>query len=612
MSKPKVTKNMRRRAQAKIKKAEQLTDNKKAASATPESSSRDATPAPAPTDIENGSRATFGVPPAGLNDAPMPDAPPAGADEPTAEPINFYDDITDDDINAFDPLMEQNYGDVLRKMGYTTRENPASKPANKPEVMEQEEFIPEEDDDDVLAGKLKKPPKKERKKMSVAQLKSSVKHPELVEWTDTYAKDPIFLVNVKSQKNVVPVPAHWSQKREYLSSKRGIEKPPFQLPKFIVDTGIVGMRDAVLEKQAEASLKQKQRERVQPKMGKLDVDYQKLYEAFFKYQTKPPLTRFGEVYYEGKEWEVDPKHLRPGVLSEDVKEALNIPPSAPPPWLVNMQRFGPPPSYPALKISGLNAPIPPGAIWGFHAGGYGRPPLDEHGHPLYGGDVFGVLQAEEKKKPIGEPVERKLWGELEPAAEPEEESDEDEDEEMDEDEEQVAEEKAPADVAGPGTASVDTTQIGEMDFVGGQFMVGKDQDDEDEDDELVAPRQAGIVLKERAIHATGLFGGEKAYVLPGGKKARDIPVLGQEDKNKKRKAGDVDVAVDIDALERENKLSKEEIRKQYEAQTKDKHNPWGNNAIDQDELTAMIGAAAKKAEKADAARKRFKADEKKR
>ena len=30
----------------------------------------------------------------------------------------------------------------------------------------------------------------------------------------------------------------------------------------------------------------------------------------------------------------------------------------PPPWLVAMQRYGPPPSYPSLKIPGLNAPIP--------------------------------------------------------------------------------------------------------------------------------------------------------------------------------------------------------------------------------------------------------------
>jgi splicing factor 3B subunit 2 len=95
-----------------------------------------------------------------------------------------------------------------------------------------------------------------------------------------------------------------------LSSKRGIEKPPFRLPKFIADTGIAEMRDAALEKQAEQTLKQKQRERIQPKMGRLDIDYTKLYNAFFKFQTKPELTRFGEVYYEGKEFETNLKHLR--------------------------------------------------------------------------------------------------------------------------------------------------------------------------------------------------------------------------------------------------------------------------------------------------------------
>ena len=30
----------------------------------------------------------------------------------------------------------------------------------------------------------------------------------------------------------------------------------------------------------------------------------------------------------------------------------------PPPWLIAMQRYGPPPSYPNLKIPGLNAAIP--------------------------------------------------------------------------------------------------------------------------------------------------------------------------------------------------------------------------------------------------------------
>ena len=30
------------------------------------------------------------------------------------------------------------------------------------------------------------------------------------------------------------------------------------------------------------------------------------------------------------------------------------------------------------------------AQWGFHPGGWGKPPLDEYNRPLYG-DVFGVL-----------------------------------------------------------------------------------------------------------------------------------------------------------------------------------------------------------------------------
>lgn len=61
----------------------------------------------------------------------------------------------------------------------------------------------------------------------------------------------------------------------------------------------------------------------------------------------------------------------------------------PPPWLIAMQRYGPPPSYPSLKIPGLNVPIPDGCSFGYHAGGWGKPPVDETGKPLYG-DVFGT------------------------------------------------------------------------------------------------------------------------------------------------------------------------------------------------------------------------------
>ncbi|KAK0947751.1 hypothetical protein LTR91_027111, partial [Friedmanniomyces endolithicus] len=136
-----------------------------------------------------------------------------------------------------------------------------------------------EDEEEETAKRLSKKAQKKASKLSIAELKAIVRKPDIVDWTDPSAQDPKLLVNIKSARNVVPVPSHWALKREYLSSKRGVEKAGFALPKFIAETGISDMRNAVLEKQAEATLKQRQRERVAPKMGKLDIDYQKLYEA---------------------------------------------------------------------------------------------------------------------------------------------------------------------------------------------------------------------------------------------------------------------------------------------------------------------------------------------
>lgn len=48
-------------------------------------------------------------------------------------------------------------------------------------------------------------------------------------------------------------------------------------------------------------MKSKMREKVRPKMGKIDIDYQKLHDAFFKWQTKPKLTIHGDLYYEVRE-----------------------------------------------------------------------------------------------------------------------------------------------------------------------------------------------------------------------------------------------------------------------------------------------------------------------
>ncbi|KAJ3389792.1 Splicing factor 3B subunit 2 [Entophlyctis sp. JEL0112] len=324
----------------------------------------------------------------------------------------------------------------------------------------------EEDDAEAEAKAIaSKKKKKLEQRLSIAQLKQIVPKPEVVEWVDITAANPTLLVHLKSCRNSVPIPIHWQQKRKYLQGKRGIEKSAFELPDFIKQTGIMDLRQAVKDKEDSAKLKSKQRERVQPKMGKLDIDYQKLHDAFFRWQTKPPLSLHGEMYYEGKEYETKMKFKKPGVLSQELRTALGMgdDPTIAPPWLINMQRYGPPPSYPGLKIPGLNCPIPPGAVWGYQPGGWGKPPVDEYGRPLYG-DVFGTMGSETTLGGMNfvsqehvAPIERTLWGELEPEEEPEEiEEEQNEPEEEEEEERVAAQEEPPASglVTPSGLASV--------------------------------------------------------------------------------------------------------------------------------------------------------------
>lgn len=179
--------------------------------------------------------------------------------------------------------------DVLVFQGKT------SDPTTKGEVIYSDDDMESEADSETEKKPLSKKKARKQNRFSVAELKQFAKKPEVVEWTDPSAADPRTLLHLKSCRNTVPIPIHWSAKRDYLQGKRGIEKPPFQLPAYIADTGIATIRDAVKEKEATMSLKAKTRERVQPKMGKVDIDYQKLHDAFFKFATKPPVTGFGEM-----------------------------------------------------------------------------------------------------------------------------------------------------------------------------------------------------------------------------------------------------------------------------------------------------------------------------
>jgi splicing factor 3B subunit 2 len=579
MAAPQISKNQRRRAKKKAEKAEkkehpevrllissthihQTTNLYQAATKAEEApaspTNGDDSEKPVDTATTNGTSDLEVQKDAAVTEKAQPDGP---ADE--------FDFDNDDPAYAM-------YKNIFIKFGASGEEDDIAKEANagnQGEVFFDDDADIPDEEQETGPAKMSKKKRKMLNKLSIAELKALVKNPGDVEWHDSSSSDPRLLVQIKAQRNVVPVPKHWELKREYLSSKRGIEKAAFKLPKFIADTGIAEMRDAVLEKQAEQSLKQKQRERVSGKIGKLDIDYQRLYDAFFRFQSKPTLTRFGEVYYEGKEYETDLRHLRPGELSDSLKEALSIPPGAPPPWLINQQRFGPPPTYPSLRIPGLNAPIPAGAQWGFNPGCYGKPPVDEYNRPLFGGDIFGIMQPTQGAPPSGEPVERTIWGELQAPEEESEEEEDEEDEDDEEDEEDIgAGLQTPSGTETPGglSSTVPTEYGTQTESVAGELDLRKNRRGYETEDST-HPRSAYTVIPERQARAEGFFGSDRTYDLSKAGGHGDMRVLGQdEDRGQKRKKpGDVDVALDPDALLSGDGINKDEVKKRYEEGRRD-------------------------------------------
>eukprot|EP00919_Chromeraceae_sp_WS-2016_P034930 GHVR01082735.1.p1 GENE.GHVR01082735.1~~GHVR01082735.1.p1 ORF type:complete len:678 (+),score=246.15 GHVR01082735.1:18-2051(+) len=275
--------------------------------------------------------------------------------------------------------------------------------------------------------KISKRKKKEITRPSVTDLKAVAPRSDVVELWDTTAPDPAFLVWLKAVRNTVDVPRHWCSKSKYMSRKRTTDKPVYNLPEYIEATGISKIRQALQEKEAAQTLKQKQREKARPKARKMDINYQVLHDAFFKYgsvynkASRPRLSRYGDLHFEGKEQEMRMRLFTPGKLSQKLRQALGIVlDTMPPPWLHTMQRIGPPPSYPKLRIPGVNAPIPGGSEYGYHANGWGKPPIDELGEPKW-----GYMGEDDTATDAHIP----LWGEFEYKSDEEEEEEEEEKEE---------------------------------------------------------------------------------------------------------------------------------------------------------------------------------------
>jgi len=413
----------------------------------------------------------------------------------------------------------------------------------------------------TVVKKLSKKKQRLANRLSVAELKQLVKRPDVVEVHDVTAADPRLLVYLKSYRNTVPVPRHWSLKRKYLQGKRGIEKPPFELPECIKMTGIDKVRDAFLQKESAQNSKSKARSNMTGSTGKIEIDYDVLYNAFFKFKTKPKnLTKHGDLYYESKEFETKMKNFTPGQLSDQLREALGMPTRFgeggqvnagadlfPPPWLINMQRYGPPPDYPKLKIPGLNAPIPSGASFGYNPGQWGKPPVDEFGQPLYG----NVFDEDKQLEAAGGVDTKARWGVLV------DDDDDEEDEEDDDDETDDSETEEDEDASGlmsPDLASGISSVASGLETPD-TINLRKGRPNSSDDAGSQSLYQVISETKSK-VGSGALFGSSHKYVIPSGGGAKSAP-----DASNIR---DVNVAVDPEALDKG--LSKDDLQKLYESQ----------------------------------------------
>lgn len=371
----------------------------------------------------------------------------------------------------------------------------------------------------------KEPPsvskKRQRKlaKPSLSYLKSMATYPQVVQWYDCDAPDPTLLVMIKSHKNIVPVPGHWQLKREYLSGRSLLSKKPFELPDIIRQTDIEEMRNTLPGKNDDEnnpSLKEISRARVQPKMNTLDIDYKKLHDAFFKLgaRWKPDfMLPYGDLFYENRNlneeenWHNLLKNIRPGNISDKLREAMGLPEGKLPPWCAKMKDFGLPPGYPNLRIAGLN--------WGIEN---------------LNGNVYGSLKQTASGKKHGELFGEKVFFEEEQESESESENEGSSENRIEGDSE--VEEKANAE-----------NHFEELKL---QELITKDLPvenpvDHKEDD---VPKQLYTVLKEKQVGDQSEFSGSRTvYEIPSKSKRKatndengDLDSSSNLVSNKKQKA----------------------------------------------------------------------------
>jgi splicing factor 3B subunit 2 len=157
--------------------------------------------------------------------------------------------------------------------------------------------------------------------------------------------------------------------------------------------------------------------------------------------------------------------------------------------------------------------------WGYHPGGWGKPPVDEFNRPLYG-DVFGLysqyqqqLQSSIEAAHLTNPPVLEPWGELEVVEQEEEEEEEEQAEEM-------VEATASAGMATPMTAGF-ATPSGLSSVATGLATPDAIQlRKEPRSSEDISNKSLYTVIPEKQSKISGMMGSEHVYDVSGGSKRK--------------------------------------------------------------------------------------------
>jgi splicing factor 3B subunit 2 len=210
MSKTKVSKNAFRRQQKKLKKEVSC----RALQAKQYLANDDGQESPAPAEP---AVSELAAQPDGSEDGANPQPPAAASTGAPAVAAPGVDGHVNVDDNKFDFGDLPEFSKVFQRFR-EPQEDTGVRHQEKEQVLweEDNDNIPDEEAEQAAPRKSKKQRKRENK-LSVAELKAMARKPEMVEWTDADSSDPRLLLSIKSHRNVVPVPAHWSLKREVSS-----------------------------------------------------------------------------------------------------------------------------------------------------------------------------------------------------------------------------------------------------------------------------------------------------------------------------------------------------------------------------------------------------------